>query len=66
VALGNKTDTILRVIKNENIDLVVLAVESKSFLPHLLNRGRLLKMISSFPCPVVVKPPFRAPWPQPA
>jgi nucleotide-binding universal stress UspA family protein len=66
VVLGNKTKTILQVIENENIDLVVLAVQSKSLFSYLMNRGKLLKMISSFPCPVVVKPPFRDPSPQPA
>jgi nucleotide-binding universal stress UspA family protein len=31
VALGNKTETILRVTKDESIDLVVLAVQKKFF-----------------------------------
>jgi nucleotide-binding universal stress UspA family protein len=64
VMLGNKAETILRVIEDENIDLVVLTVRNKSFFPYLMNRGKLLKIISRFPCPVVLKPPFRAPWPQ--
>ena len=64
VMLGNKTETILRVIEEENIDLVVLTVRNKSIFPYLMNRGKLLKIISRFPCPVVLKPPFRAPWPQ--
>jgi len=64
VVLGNKTETILRVIEEENIDLVVLTVRNKSIFPYLMNRGKLLKIISRFPCPVVLKPPFRAPWPQ--
>jgi nucleotide-binding universal stress UspA family protein len=63
VALGNKADTILRVIKDENIDLAVLTVRNKSIFSYLMNRGKLLKMISRFPCPVVLKPPFREPWP---
>ena len=64
VMLGNKAETILRVIEEENIDLVVLTVRSKSIFPYLMNHGKLLKMISRLPCPVVLKPHFRAPWPQ--
>jgi nucleotide-binding universal stress UspA family protein len=64
VMLGNKAETILRVIEEEDIDLVVLTVRNKSILPYLMNRGKVLKMISRLPCPVVLKPPFRAPWPQ--
>jgi nucleotide-binding universal stress UspA family protein len=64
VMLGNKADTILRVIEEENIDLVVLTVRNKSIFPYLMNRGKLLKMISRFPCPVVLKPSLREPLPQ--
>ena len=64
VMLGNKAETILRVIGEENIDLVVLTVRNKSIFPYLMNRGQLLKIISRFPCPVVLNPPFRAAWPQ--
>ena len=64
VMLGNKTETILRVIEEENIDLVVLTVRNKSIFPYLMNRGKLLKIISRVPCPGVLNPPFRAPWPQ--
>ena len=64
VVLGNKAETILRVIEEENIDLVVLTIRNKSIFPYLMNRRKLLKIISRFPCPVVFKPPFRAPWPQ--
>ena len=64
VMLGNKAETILRVIEDENIDLVVLTVRNKSFFPYLMNRGKLLKIISRFPCPVVLNAPFRALWPQ--
>lgn len=64
VMLGNKAETILRVIEEENIDLVVLTIRNKSIFPYLMNRGKLLKILSRFPCPVVLKPPFRAPWPQ--
>ena len=56
VMLGNKAETILRVIEDENIDLVVLTVRNKSIFPYLMNRGKLLKIISRFPCPVVLKP----------
>jgi nucleotide-binding universal stress UspA family protein len=64
VMLGNKAETILRVIEDENIDLVVLTVRNKSIFPYLMNRGKLLKIISRFRCPVVLNPPFRTPWPQ--
>ena len=58
VALGNKKEKILGVVKEESIDLVVLAVRKKSFFPYLMARGKLLKMISRFPCPVLLKPPL--------
>ena len=64
VVLGNKAETILRVIEEENIDLVVLTIRNKSIFPYLMNRGKLLKIISRFPCPVVLNAPFRALWPQ--
>ena len=64
VVLGNKAETILRVIEEANIDLVVLTVRNKSIFPYLMHRGQLLKIISRFPCPVVLNPPFRAAWPQ--
>ena len=63
VALGNKAEKILRVVTDERIDLVVLAVRKTSFFPYLMARGRLLKMISRFPCPVLLKPSFDEPWP---
>jgi len=63
VMLGNKAETILRVIEDENIDLVVLTVRNKSIFPYLMNRGKLLKMISKFPCPVLLNPSFGEPWP---
>jgi universal stress protein A len=65
IALGNKAEIILRVIKDVNIDLVVLGVQSKSFCPYLTARRKLLKMISRLPCPVLLKPPLGGPWPQP-
>ena len=64
VALGNKEEEILGVAKEENIDLVVLGIRKKSFFPYLMTRTKLLKMISSFPCPVLLKPAFGEPWPQ--
>lgn len=60
VALGDKAEKILRVAEEENIDLVVLAFRKTSFFPY---RGSLLRMISRFPCPVLLKPPFDEPWP---
>ena len=58
VALGNKADKILEVAKEEDIDLVVLAVRKQSFFPYLIARGRFLQMISRMPCPVLLKPSF--------
>jgi nucleotide-binding universal stress UspA family protein len=58
IALGNKEEKILGVAKEENIDLVVLGIRKKSFFPYRMARGKLLKMISRFPCPVLLKPPL--------
>jgi universal stress protein A len=66
VALGNKEEKILGVAREENVDLVVLGIRKKSFFPYRMARGKLLKMISRFPCPVLLKPPFGKPWPHPA
>ena len=63
VVLGNKAERILGVAEEENIDLVVLAVPQKSLFPYLMAGGKLLKMISRFPCPVLLKSPFGEPWP---
>jgi universal stress protein A len=63
VVLGNKAEKILGVVKEERIDLVVLAIRKTSFFPYLMARGKLLKMISRFPCPVLLKPSFDEPWP---
>ena len=63
VALGDKAEKILGIAEEENIDLVVLAVRQKSFFPYLMAGGKLLKMISRFPCPVLLKPSFDEPWP---
>ncbi|MGH7795355.1 MAG: universal stress protein [Candidatus Binatia bacterium] len=64
VALGNKEEKILETANAERIDLVVLAVRKKFFFPHLMARGKLLRMISRFPCPVLLKLPFVEPWPR--
>jgi universal stress protein A len=64
VALGNEVEKILRVAEEENIDLVVLAVSQKSLFPYLMVGGKLLKMISRMPCPVLLKPSFDEPWPR--
>jgi universal stress protein A len=63
VVLGNKAERILVVAEEENIDLVVLAIRQKSFFPYLMAGRKLLKMISRFPCPVLLKSPFGEPWP---
>lgn len=64
VALGNQEEKILEIVNAESIDLVVLPVRKQSFFSHLMGRGKLLKMISRLPCPVLLKPPFFEPWPQ--
>ena len=42
---------------------MVLAVRKTTFFPYLMAGGKLLKMISRFPCPVLLKPSFDEPWP---
>lgn len=58
VALGNKADKILEIVKEEKIDLLVLPIPRRSFFSYLMARGKLLKVISKCPCPVVIKPLF--------
>jgi universal stress protein A len=62
VTLGNEAEKILGVVKDERIDLVVLAVRRTSFFPYLMARGRLLSMISRLPCAVLLKPSLDEPW----
>jgi nucleotide-binding universal stress UspA family protein len=56
VTLGNHADKILRCVKEDKVDLVVLATRKTLFFPYLMARGRLLRMISRFPCPVLLTP----------
>jgi nucleotide-binding universal stress UspA family protein len=63
VALGDKANKIVEIVKEENIDLVVLPIPRRSFFSYLMARGKLLKVISRCPCPVVVKPLFGEPRP---
>jgi len=63
VTLGNKVERLLGVVKEEKIDLVVLAIRKTSLFRYLMTRGKLIKMISKCPCPVLLKPSFDAPWP---
>jgi nucleotide-binding universal stress UspA family protein len=58
IVLGDKAKKIARVAREERVDLVVLGVRKKS-----MAQGKLLKMISRFHCPVLLKPPFGEPWP---
>ena len=62
VVLGDKIEKILAVAEDENIDLVVLAVRQKYNFPYLIARGKLLKMISRLPCPVLIKTSSDEPW----
>jgi universal stress protein A len=64
VAFGKRAETIVRVTKDESIDLVVLAVRKRSLFSDLMARGKLVKMISRFPCPVLLKTASDGPWPQ--
>jgi universal stress protein A len=61
VALGTEEGKILGVAKEEDVDLVVLPMQKKSFLSHLVGRRGLVKMILKFPCPVLLNPSFGAP-----
>jgi universal stress protein A len=63
VALGNEDEKILGVAREESIDLVVLPIRKTAFFPYLTARGKLLKMISKFPCPVILNPSFGKSWP---
>jgi universal stress protein A len=63
VALGNRVERILGVVKEEKIDLVVLAIRKTSLFRYLMTRGKLIKMISKCPCPVLLKPSLDEPWP---
>lgn len=63
VVLGNKEDKIVEVANTERIDLVVLADGKKPFFPRLMARGKLLKMISTLPCPMLLKLPVFESWP---
>jgi nucleotide-binding universal stress UspA family protein len=62
VILGNKAEKILGVVKEERIDLVVLPIRKTSFFPYLMARGKLLRMVSRLPCPVLLKPSVDEPW----
>ncbi len=59
IVLGDKAKKIARVAKEEGIDLVVLGVRKES-----LARGKFLKMISRFNCPVLLNPAFGGPRPE--
>ena len=62
VMLGDTVENIVAVAENESIDLVVLAVRQKWRFPYLTARGKLLKMISRLPCPVLLKTSSDEPW----
>ena len=52
VALGHEQEKILRVAREEDIDLVVLGILNKSLFSNLMTRAKFLKTISRLPCPV--------------
>lgn len=64
VMLGNKTEKILGVADEENIDLVVLTIQKQSIFAYLMARGKLLKVISRLSCPVLLTPCFGVTWPR--
>jgi nucleotide-binding universal stress UspA family protein len=61
VALGMEDDKILGVAREENVDLVVLGIENKSFLSNLISRAKFLRIASRLSCPVIFKPAFTKP-----
>ena len=63
IALGPEEEKILGVAREENIDLVVLGIRNKSVFSSLMARAKFAKMISRFPCPVLLKPAFGKAWP---
>jgi universal stress protein A len=63
VTLGKAAEKLLGIVKEERIDLVVLGVRKTPFFPYLMAREKLLRMISRFPCPVLLKPSADEPWP---
>jgi len=56
VALGHEQEKILRVAREEDIDLVVLGILNKSLFSNLMTRAKFLKTISRLPCPVLLRP----------
>ena len=56
VALGHEQEKILRVAREEDIDLVVLGFLNKSFFFNLMTRAKFLKTISRLSCPVLLRP----------
>ena len=61
VALGPEEEKILRVAREENIDLVVLGVRNESLFSNLMARAKFLKITSRLQCPVLLKPAFGRP-----
>ncbi len=62
VALGNPAEKIFGVVAEERIDLVVLARKRKSMFAYLTTQGKLLRIISRCPCPVLLTPFSDSPW----
>ena len=65
VALGNQAERIFGVIEEERIDLVVLARKRTSMFSYLTAQGKLLRMLSRCPCPVLLTPFADIVWPKP-
>lgn len=65
VEMGKPVKEIIRIAKEESIDLIVLAIRKKSLFSHLMAPGILLKVIGRFPCPVLLTPPIFKEWPEP-
>jgi nucleotide-binding universal stress UspA family protein len=56
VRLGKVREEIAAVVREENIDLVVMELRKRFLFPSLATR-KLLKIIDKLPCPVLLAPP---------
>ena len=56
VRLGKVREEIAAVVREENIDLVVLELRKRFLFPSMATR-KLLKIIDKLPCPVLLAPP---------
>jgi nucleotide-binding universal stress UspA family protein len=57
VKLGSPVKEIAAITRDENIDLIVLELRTRRLFPDLATL-KLLKMVKSLPCPVLLDPPI--------